>query len=702
MDDTYGGMSLLGDDDETDDSYVGLSDEDDDETDDSYVGLSDGTEEDDTEQDDTEQDGTDQDHEMDGVVALYTPEQHEDIEMHENLEHGYEGTEVRVEEEAGGAEVEAARAGVAAARGGVEATTAVEEEWDDGLDLVKGQEFRTKVAMQVLVQRGAHKNGFEYETLKSDTVRFVAKCRGAKEGCKWYLRVVKLKNSDLWTVRTYNKSHTCSVVTTSTLRNRRRGTPHVVASVLSEEYPGRYDTPTPADLISMVTHKVGVDVSYATAWRGKRMAANEVRVDAAKIFKYLFFAFGASIEGFAAMRKVIIVDGTHLKHVYGGVLLVATAQDPDRHHYPIAFGVVDGEKDESWMWFMNKLRSVIADEGELVFLSDRNASLIKSIREVFPMAAHGYCIWHLSQNVKGHVFNNRDACASKFTECAHAYTVAEFDDLYDAFSRRYPSAAAYLEKSVEVRKWARCYFEGDRYNVNTTNAAESINGVLREARKFFMLPMIDVIIKKMTEWFNKHRKKAAEIPVTKKLVPTVEKKLSKRCLEARCLDVVEINSFHLEYNVNGSDGKIYTVDLARKMCTCRCFDLDKIPCVHAAAAAKFLSVGRDLHLQEFCSKYYLVELWALAYCRTIYPVPHMSEWVIPDEIRALKVLPRYTKKRKDPLKSKGFHQPENLVDEEEDAEGEEAGAGEGEADVCMSILNVEVLLPPLSNMELLY
>ena len=42
------------------------------------------------------------------------------------------------------------------------------------------------------------------------------------------------------------------------------------------------------------------------------------------------------------------------------------------------------------------------------------------------------------------------------------------------------------------------------------------------------------------------------------------------------------------------------------------------------------------------------------------------------------------------------------MDEEEDTEGEEAGAGEGEADVCMSILNVEVLLPPLSNMELLY
>ncbi|XP_056848648.1 protein FAR1-RELATED SEQUENCE 5-like [Raphanus sativus] len=515
MDDTYGGLPLSGDG-ETDESYVGLSDGEDTDTEEDETDE-DESEEDETEQDGDEQDGTNHDHEMDGMVTLYTAEQHENFELHENLEHGYEGTEV-------GMEVEAAREGV-------EATTVVEEEWDDGLDLVKGQEFRTKTAMQVLVQRGAHKNGFEYDTLKSDTGRFVARCRGAKEGCKWYLRVVKLKNSDLWTVRTYVKSHTCSVVTTSTLRNGRRGTPQVVASVLGEEYPGRYDTPRSSDLISMVTRKVGVKVSYATAWRGKRLAANEVRgtpeesfsmihsymhmlklknpdsvsyveVDAAKRFKYLFFAFGASIEGFVAMRKVIIVDGTHLKHVYGGVLLVATAQDPDRHHYPIAFGVVDGEKDESWTWFMNKLRSVISDVDGLVFLSDRNASLIKSIREVFPTAAHGYCVWHLSQNVKGHVFNNRDVCAIKFRECAYAYTVAEFDVLYDAFSRKYPSAAEYLEKSVEVGKWARCYFEGDRYNVDTTNAAESINGVLREARKYFMLPMIDVIIKKMAEWFN--------------------------------------------------------------------------------------------------------------------------------------------------------------------------------------------------------
>ena len=67
-----------------------------------------------------------------------------------------------------------------------------------------------------------------------------------------------------------------------------------------------------------------------------------------KRFKYLFVALGASIEGFEYMRKVITVDATFLKTVEGGVLIIAMAQDPNRHHYPIAFSVVDGEKNARW------------------------------------------------------------------------------------------------------------------------------------------------------------------------------------------------------------------------------------------------------------------------------------------------------------------------------------------------------------------
>ena len=446
---------------------------------------------------------------------------------------------------------------------------------------------------------------------------------------------------------------------------------------MAQDYPGTFDTPVPKVLTDLVHRKFGVHVSYTSAWRGKREAANEVRgspeesftllycymhmleqtnigtrtrvvVDEANKFKYLFFALGASIEGFSAMRKVLIVDGTHLKNVYGGVLLVATAQDPDHHHYPIVFGVADGENDESWIWFMEQLKSVISDVPGLVFLSDRNKSLIKSVRLVFPEAEHGYCIWHLSQNVKTHVHNNKDTCAFKFRECTHAYTEAEFKYLYHAFRRKYPSAAAYLDKSVEEKKWARCYFRGDRYNVDTTNSVESFNGVIKEARKYTLLPMFDVIIAKMSEWFNNHRKEAAEIPYTLKLVPILETEMSKRCVAAGFLTVDELHSFHLEYSVHGTDGKVYTVDMARNTCSCEQFDKDKYPCVHGVVAATFMSkaAGRELHLSEYCSKYYLVEQWALAYHRTIYHVPHMSDWVIPEDVKAKKILPPDFDKKK--------------------------------------------------------
>ncbi|XP_048624209.1 uncharacterized protein LOC106406498 [Brassica napus] len=322
-----------------------------------------------------------------------------DIEMHENVterdEHVFEDTEV--------------------------IPRVVYQPRDDGTSLVLGQEFRTKEAAKVHIQTASHQQCFELDIIKSDTKRFVLKCRGAKDGCKWFVRVAKLENTDLWTVRSYINQHTCSVVTTRTLPDRRKGTTQIVASVLAQDYPGTFDTPVPKVLIDLVHRRVGVHVSYTSAWRGKREAANEVRgspeesftllycymhmleqtnigtrtrvvVDEAQKFKYLFFALGASIEGFSAMRKVLIVDGTHLKNVYGGVLLVATAQDPDHHHYPIVFGVADGENDESWIWFMEQLKSVISDVTGLVFLSDRNKSLIKSVRLVFPEAGHGYCI----------------------------------------------------------------------------------------------------------------------------------------------------------------------------------------------------------------------------------------------------------------------------------------------------------------------
>lgn len=64
-------------------------------------------------------------------------------------------------------------------------------------------------------------------------------------------------------------------------------------------------------------------------------------------FLYLFLAFGASIQGFRKVRRVLILDGTHLLGKYKDILLTVSGQDTNFLEFPLAYGVVDSENDES-------------------------------------------------------------------------------------------------------------------------------------------------------------------------------------------------------------------------------------------------------------------------------------------------------------------------------------------------------------------
>ncbi|CAA7058138.1 unnamed protein product [Microthlaspi erraticum] len=356
-----------------------------------------------------------------------------------------------------------------------------------------------------------------------------------------------------------------------------------------------------------------------------------VKLDDEGEFHYFFSALGACVEGFKCMRKVITVDATHLKNGYGGVLVFASAQDPNRHNYPLAFAVLDGEKNDSWIWFFEKLKTVIPDSSELVFMGDRNPSLLTAIAIVYPIAHHGYCIWHLSQNVKGRAFSvNKDVVAWRFIECSRHYTIAEHEKAYSDFVSRYPSAAKYLVETTKNMKHtsARCYFPGDRYKIDTSNCVESLNSTFRSARQYYLIPMLDAIIANISEWFNDHRKEVAAVPVEHKLVPFVENFLHDTWPEAKKLKVKELNWFERIYDVIAkTDGG-----------EARFFDIQKYPCVHALAAFIEFNTNnedrdRDIQLHELCSRYYWVETWQLAYYRTVYLVPNECQWNIPEYVK---------------------------------------------------------------------
>lgn len=102
------------------------------------------------------------------------------------------------------------------------------------------------------------------------------------------------------------------------------------------------------------------------------------------------FVFGASIKGYAYMRKVVMVDGTHLKEKYAGYLLTASTQDGNYQIFPLASAIVVSENYSVWPWLFNKLYAIVPNTNDMVFVSYMHASIYSSLKHVRLNKSHAY------------------------------------------------------------------------------------------------------------------------------------------------------------------------------------------------------------------------------------------------------------------------------------------------------------------------
>ncbi|XP_077232600.1 uncharacterized protein LOC143869945 [Tasmannia lanceolata] len=99
-------------------------------------------------------------------------------------------------------------------------------------------------------------------------------------------------------------------------------------------------------------------------------------------FARLFWAFGPSIRSFQrTLRSIVLVDGTHLRGKYLGILLIAVGVDGNNGLVPLAFGVVETENEDSWCWFLYLVKRHVLPEGicALTLCSDRQKGLMQAV-----------------------------------------------------------------------------------------------------------------------------------------------------------------------------------------------------------------------------------------------------------------------------------------------------------------------------------
>ncbi|XP_033143358.1 uncharacterized protein LOC117132665 [Brassica rapa] len=451
-------------------------------------------------------------------------------------------------------------------------------------DIKVNSYFKTKRELMLRMKKWALEWKFEYKTVSSNKSRVLLSC--VDENCTWRMRAIKLPVSDFFVVKKYVHEHTCD--TTHRKANHRQASAKLLGSLICSNYGEKKEGLKPKQIIEHVRMLHGVHINYKQAWRVREEAQILVRgtpedsyynlsrwlykitetnpgsltyqhVDAAGKFKYAFVAFGPSIRGFSLMRRVIAVDGTFLKGKFNGTLLAACAQDGNYNLYPLAFAVVDAENGASWKWFFRGLSQKIPDASDLVFVSDRANSISSALEDVYPLSHHGICRIHLLCNITPTYA--KTGLLPLVESAADSYTCHEFRLIFKDIKDKCPELAKYLEES-DFRKWARSYAPANRYNIMTTNIAESLNSMLRMPRELPIISLLETIRLMMTTWFFERREAAAK---HKNLVtPKVVQKLVSRLGAAMMLNVYQVD--RSEFEVKNETMK-FVVDLEKRHCT---------------------------------------------------------------------------------------------------------------------------------------
>ncbi|KAL5579414.1 hypothetical protein UlMin_011856 [Ulmus minor] len=156
-----------------------------------------------------------------------------------------------------------------------------------------------------------------------------------------------------------------------------------------------------------------------------------------------------------------------------------------------------------------------------------------------------------------------------------------------------------------------------------TNMFESLNNMLVNARDFSYVALLDVSQEKMSKWWNDRR--IIAMAITAPLTPSPESKFRPCFAQSNGWHTSQLNPVTYHVKCGELEG---VVDIFNKTCTCKEFDIDKLSCVHAIAAAHHAHVS----VYSLVSPYYTKEYYVLAYGETIYPVGSQSQWNVPEKV----------------------------------------------------------------------
>lgn len=150
----------------------------------------------------------------------------------------------------------------------------------------------------------------------------------------------------------------------------------------------------------------------------------------------------------------------------------------------------------------------------------------------------------------------------------------------------------------------------------TSNIAESLNDVLKEARELPIISLIEFIRTTLMSWFAMRRQtstiKRSALP------PKIREVMHANFKKSVGYAVKNVDRF--EFELQGNGGGSFHVNLINRSCSCRAFYLLHYPCSHAISAAVTAGIPLQLRMAPECS----VDMWRKSYEASITHVPDVG------------------------------------------------------------------------------
>ncbi|XP_050233824.1 uncharacterized protein LOC126682258 [Mercurialis annua] len=510
-----------------------------------------------------------------------------------------------------------------------------------------GMFFSNLGEVRYAIARYAVMKGMCIRYVKNDLQRVRAKCM---VGCPWVMQVSPHNADQNWTIKTYEPEHRCT---------RSNKVKFCDSNFLSKRYKTMITNLhyiKLKDFKSIVRSELKQSVSLNVCrhaktkiitelmgfYRGEYASLNDYaevichtnpgttcfvkstseNPEGKQEFHRFYVCFSACKRGWLeGCRKVIGIDGCFLKGICKGQLLIAVGRDGNNQMFPIAWGVVLVENKDNWSWFLRMIQYDLQLEyGEgYAVISDMQKGLESAVKDILPQAEHRRCARHVYANWAKKW--RGDERKKAFWSCAKATTFADLNvrltHLGTLGNNIVNDALSY-----EIETWSKVYFDTSiKCDVVDNNLAETFNGWILEPRCKSVITMLeDIRVKVMNRLWNKRDS-------TRGWITDVS---------PRALEVVEKNkqlSYDWEVEFNGDYGyeiawrqdrrNKHTVDINRRVCTCREWDLTGIPCRHGVCAI----YAKGHKPEEYVHHLYNKETYLKAYGHTIQPVPGKDHWV---------------------------------------------------------------------------